>query len=280
MSVDLGKAHWSFVGIVDGFALLTHWIEKRSRWIDLRAWPAKLLPVRDEWTRAVCAGATLAGWKHQTVYTWKAPDKRRTEITLPKKFGYRAIGMLGGRVTLAPGFLGKDNHSSSLHIGRAPVRHDGEWRPLDGEGGDQPTVAAVVGDLVVWDGRVFRYAAGTLVATDAGDLPRAHPNFAAGFVPTEDGFITAAGGKLVFVARHGKQREDRKVGKLEVTSVARYEDKLLVADRFTYALYDEDSRAIEPLELGIVEDTPTLIPAPCGLVALVDQDSRLVRLRV
>jgi hypothetical protein len=266
--------------MVDGFAMLTHWIDKRSRWVDLRAWPPKLLPLRDEWTRAVCAGATLAGWTRQSVFTWKTPELRRTEIALPKKFGYRAIGMLGGKVTVVPGFLGEDNHSSSLHVARTPMRHDGAWQPLAGEGGGQPTVAAIAGDLVVWDGRVFRYVAGALVATDAGDLPAAHPNFAAGFVPTDDGFITAAGGKLVFVSRHGKQREDRKVARLEVTSVARYEDKLLVAERYRYALYDEDTRTVEPLDLGIVEDTPTLIPAPCGLIALVDDDQRLVRLRV
>jgi hypothetical protein len=231
--------------------------------------------LRDEWTRAVCAGATLAGWTHQTVYTWKAPDKRRTQIPLPKKFGYRAIGILDGRVTLVPGFLHEDHHTSSLDVAPTPVRHDGAWQPLPGEGGDQPASAAVAGDLVVWAGRIVRCAGGALVPTDAGDLPRAQA-----FVPTHDGFIAAAGGKLVFVSRHGKQREDRKIGKLEVTSVARYEDKLLVAAGYTYALYDEDTRQVEPLDLGIVDDTPALIPAPCGLVALVDQASKLVRVRV
>ena len=276
--MDLGKAHWSLVGVVDGFALLTHWIDQRSRWVDLRTWPPKLLPLRDEWTRAVCAGATLAGWKQQRVFTWAAPDKRRTGLELPtKKHGYRAIGMLDGKVTVVPGFLGLDNHSSPLTCALRPLR---DGTQLDGEGGDETRTAAIVRDLVVWGGRVFRYVAGALVPTDAGDLPRAHPNFPPGFVPTEDGFITAAGGKLVFVSRHGKQREDRKVGTLEVTSVARYGDKLLVGERFHYVLYDEDTRAVEPLDLGIVADKPTVFPAPCGLVALVDQDKQLVRLRV
>jgi hypothetical protein len=280
MSVELGKPNWSFVGIVDGFALLTHWIDQRSRWVDLRAWPAKLLPLRDEWTRAVCAGATLAGWKQQRVFTWTAPDKRRTEIELPtKRHGYRAIGVLGGRVTVVPGFLGWQNHSSPLACAKLPLRFDGDWKPLDGEGGDETTLAAIVGDLVVWGGRVFRYD-GALNPTDAGDLPRAHSSSSRSFVPVEDGFITAAGSKLVFVSRHGKQREDRRVGKLEVTSVARYEGKLLVGERFQYSLYDEDTRTARPLDLGIHAERPTLIAAPCGLVALVDQDRTLVRLRV
>jgi hypothetical protein len=232
------------------------------------------LPLRDEWTRAVCAGATLAGWKQQRVFTWSAPDKRRTEYALPsKQHGYRAIGMLDGKVTLVPGSLRVDNHASPLTCAPRPLR---DGTPLDGEGGDETTTAAIVRDLVVWGGRVFRYVAGALVATDAGDLPRAHPDF----VPTEDGFVAAAGGKLVFVSRHGKQREDRKVATLEVTSVARYEGKLLVGERSRYALYDEDTRAALPLDLGIVADEPTVFPAPCGLVALVDQDKQLVRLRV
>lgn len=97
MSVDLGTAHWDVVDVVDGFALLTNSVTQKSRWLDVRTWPPKRLPIRDEWTRAVCAGATLAGWTAQRVYTWKAQDKRRTELALPAKTGFRAVGFLDGK---------------------------------------------------------------------------------------------------------------------------------------------------------------------------------------
>jgi hypothetical protein len=287
MSVDLGTAHWDVVDVVDGFALLTNLVTQKSRWLDVRTWPPKRLPIRDEWTRAVCPGATLAGWATQRVYTWKAQDKRRTELVLPAKTGFRAVGLLDGMPAVVPGALGADDRSSPLDVAQAPmIFDDGAWRPLAGEGGGEATLSAIVplddgSALVVWSGRVLRYAGGKLVETAAGDLPRAHPSFHAGFLPSGDGFVTAAGGKLVWVVRHGKQRDDRAIGKLQIVSVARYEGLLLVREPARYHLYDESTRKLEPLDLGSSAEEPSVVfPAPCGLLGLVDDARVVVRYRV
>jgi len=287
MSVDLGTAHWDLVGLVDDFALITNSITRKSRWVDVRTWPAKLMPVRDEWTRAVCAGATLAGWTEQHVYTWKAPDKRRTAIAMPaKKTGVRRVGIVGGKPLVVPGFLGDVSRSAPLVYAKTPMIYDGAWKPLAGKGGNDPTQTAIVPlddgtALVVWDGRVLRFADGALVETDAGDLPPAHPNVEPGWVPCGDGFVTAAGGKLVWVRRYGKQREDRAVGKLQITRVAHYEDRLLLRTPDAYHLYDAETRAVESLDLGSSHPHPwVLFATRCGLLGLVDQERVLVRFRV
>ena len=267
MSVDLGTTHWQLAGVIDGWAMLTSFVQKQSRWVDLRSWPPKLYPKRDEWTRAVCAGATLAGWKTQSVFTYVAPDKRRTERALPAKFGYRAIGMLDGRVVVVPGFLGVDNHSSPQHVARAPMMFDREWRTLDGEGGSDTTTSAIVGDLVIWSGRVFRWQ-DELVPVDLEVSGR-------DFIPTDDGFVCLDRGKLVVVTRHGKQREDRALG---VDRVLRYEGRYLVWAK-QYWLYDLETRSKEPFDIG-VPSVGDLIAAPCGLVALDDDGRYLIPIRV
>ena len=285
MSVDLGTAGWDLVGVVDGFALITHAVIRKSRWLDTRTWPPKLLPVRDEWTMAVCPGATLAGWTAQSVFTWKAPDKRRTQIKLPANTGVRTVGFLDAKPAVVPGFLGVHRLPPLRHP-KAPMIFDGTWRALDGAGGSDPSLSAIVpldggGALVVWDGRVLRYADGALTETAAGDLPRAHPNIYSGFVSCGDGFVTAAGGKLVWVQRGGKHREDRAVGKLQIVSVAQYEDRLLVREASKHWLYDAETRAVERLDLGAdLPDPRVLFWAPCGLLGLVDQERVLVRFRV
>ena len=259
MAVDLGIRGWTFVGLVDGHALVTHAIERRSRWVDLNAWPGTLLPVRDEWTRAVCAGGALVGTARQTVHAQRALDKRRTELRLPSS-GFRAIGNLGGKLVVVP------------ELGGAPLIHDGTWRPLAGEGG-RVARAAVVGDFVIWGGRVLRYDGGALVATAAGELPSADDP---GYVPTADGFITCGDGKLVIVARHGERRDDVAVGELAVVHVLEYDARLIVFDGHKHHWRDG-----EPVDFGSsLPDPPTLIPAPCGLIALVDSGRSLVRIRM
>lgn len=273
MSLDLGKAHWKLVGVVGGRALFTHWSEQRSRWVDLNAWPGTLETAREEWTRAVCDGAVLVGWKQQTVYVGK-----REQIALPtKKHGYRAIGTIGKRVVVVPGHLGMDNKSSPLTVAAAPRIHDGAWRELAGSGGADTPHAAVVGTLVIWGGRVLRFDGDALHETDAGDLPPVHPNIDPGHVPTDDGFITVGGGKLVTVSRAGKQRDDKRVGQLALVNVQPFEDGLLLFDNRHYYRYDGTTHA--RIDLGVTREIDALIAAPCGLVALVDSSRMLVRVR-
>ncbi len=268
MSVDLGTAHWKVVGVVDGRALVTSWILQTSRWIDVRTWPGTLGPARDEWTRAVAPGAALVGWKTQTVYV--DHGTRRRELKLPvKKYGYRAIGVIGGKAVVVPGYLAEANRSPPLAVAQAPMIHDGEWRKLAGDAGTDSTVSAVVGDYVIWCGRVHFF--------DGGLVPIAELRGATTFVASDGGFVTAAGGKLVVFA--GKQREERAVGKLAIETVARYEDRLLLGDGRHYYLYDLDARTHERLDLGVPEDPRDLVVAPCGLLALVDQNRRLMRFR-
>jgi hypothetical protein len=232
--------------------------------------------MRDEWTRAAGGHAQLVGWRAQTVYTQSTPVKKRTELKLTKQTeGYRAIGTIEDRVILVPGFLGVDNKSSPLACAKAPMAFDGsQWRVLGGTAGDDSTRANVVGSFVIWGGRVFRFTDGTLVATDAGDLPRGD----AEVVAIDDGFVTAGGGKLIVVTRHGKQREDRSVGKLAIESVLRFEDKLLLYDGARYHAYDLETRAHEPFDLGVTS-VDALVAVPCGLVALVDKGRYLKLLR-
>ena len=273
MSYDLGRRHWRYVGIVDGFVLVTHAESRQSRWLDLHRWPPKPLPIRDEWTRAVCAGATLVGWNAQRVYTWSAPEKRRTPIALPKEHGYRAVGMIEGRVVLVPGAL----EPSPLPRAPTTIVYDNGWRPLAGAGGHAATMAGVVGRFVVWGGRVLRYADGLLPVV-AGDLPASD---GLDLVPDGDGFITVAGGKLVFVSLDGAQREDRAVGQLALVGVTRYEGALLLRDARKHYLYDREARTHAPLDLGTTADDPaTLFAAPAGLIGLTDDGRYLIRYRV
>jgi hypothetical protein len=274
MSVDLGVHHWQLVGVDAGVAVFTNLAVQRSRTVDLHTWPPKLYPPRDEWTRAIGPGATLVGWKRQTVYVQKEITKQRTERALPaKQHGFRAIGMLGGQLCVVPGSLAADNRASPLTSAPAPLVWDGAWKPLAGDGGSG-TQAAVIGELVVWSGRVLHHDAGRLVATHAGDLPGGD----ASLVPLDDGFATVGGGKLVVVTRHGKQREDRAVGKLSLVTILGYDGALLLGDGERYHRYDGGTH--EPFDLGGVDRPDALIAAPCGLIALVDRGRRLVRLRV
>jgi hypothetical protein len=228
------------VGVVDGFAMITD--GKQSRWVDVRAWPAKLMPLRDEAVRAVCAGATLT----DRVYTWFAPGKKRVE--LPKVEAH-AVGFLDGKPAV-PGMIFED-----------------VWQPMGGSPGPG-THHAIAGSLVVWGGRVLRHDR-TLLETHAGDLPPGDTTV----VPTDDGFVCAAGGKLVFVTREGKQREDRAIGKLHVDTVTRYGDRWLVRAGGRYFLDGE------PLDLGSTLPHPgVLFAAPCGLLGIVEKT--LVRFRV
>jgi hypothetical protein len=229
------------VGVVDGFAMITD--GKQSRWLDVRAWPVKLLPLRDEAVRAVCPGATLT----DRVYTWFAPGKKR--VALPP-IDAHAVGFLDGKPAV-PGMM----------------FDDGAWRALGGTAGPG-THHAIAGKLVVWGGRVLRYDR-TLVETHAGDLPAGDTTV----IAHEDGFVCAAGGKLVVVTREGKQREDRALGKRHVDTVTRYNDRWLVRAGNRYFLDDE------PLDLGSTLPHPSAVfSAPCGLLGIVDK--ALVRFRV
>ena len=277
MSLDLGSPHWKLVGVVDGSALFTQWSEQRSRWVDVNEWPGKLEVAREEWTRAVCPGASLVGWKQQKIYL----DKRKPLELPTKKHGYRAIGMLDKRVVVVPGHLGMDNKSSPLTCATTPMIYDGtSWKKLDGQGGlDTPHAAVVPLDdgraLVVWGGRVLVFD-GALSTTEAGDLPRTHPNFDPGHVATGDGFITVGGGKLVTISDAGNKREETRIGKLELVSVLRHDDRLIVFDGRSH-YFDDGTR----VDFGSsLEHPATLVAAPCGLVALVKDDRVLVRVRV
>ena len=237
MSVELGKAPWSVVGVAAGHAMLT--TGKQSRWIDLRTWPGKLLPLRDEHVQAVCDGATLTGAR---VWTWAAPDKKRTEIALPSD-GWLAIGKLDGALCVA---------------GKAVMTVEGK---LLAEGGDAP-LAAFAGDLVCCGGRVFR----ALAVID--DLP---PQITS-VIGTSDGLIAIGGKKLVEI--EGRRWNETKLS-IDATTVMTYDGALVLGDGRRYWRYDGNS--IEPFDLGVPEVT-ALIAAPCGLVALIG--STLVRLRV
>lgn len=236
MSLALGMRA-RLVGVVDGFAMLTD--GARSRWLDVRRWPAKLLPLRDEAVRAVCAGATLT----DRVYTWTAPDKKRAELP---KIDARAVGFREG-LPAVPGFV-----------------FGGAWRAT-GIAAGPGTHHGIVGDFVVWGGRVYFDDR----ETHAGDLPPGDTEL----VPFEDGFACAAGGKLVTVTRQGKQREDRAIGALHVDGVARYAGGWLVRAGDRYYLDGA------PLDLGSTLPHPAvLFPAPCGLLGIVEK--ALVRFRV
>lgn len=239
MSLELGLRA-RLVDVVDGFAMLTD--GKQSCWVDVRSWPAKVLPRRDEAVRGVCRGATLT----DRVWTWSAPDKKRIELP---KIDARAVGFLDGKPAV-PGMI-----------------FDGRWRAIGGSPGSG-TQHAIVGNLVIWGGRVLRYD-GALVETLAGDLAAG----AGSVVPFEAGFVAAAGGKLVTVTREGKQREDRAIGKLHIDAVARYDERWLVRAGGTYYLDGER------LDLGSSLPHPEdVFPAPCGLLGIVER--RLVRFRV
>jgi hypothetical protein len=238
VSHDLG-IRARLVGIAGGFAMITD--GKQSRWVDVRTWPPTLLPLRDEVVRGVCAGATLT----DRVWTWSAPDKKRTE--LPRVEAH-AVGFLDGKPAV-PGQI-----------------FDGAWRTVGGTPG-AGTHHAITGSLVVWGGRIYRHD-GALAETFAGDLPAGDTTVA----PTEDGFVTAAGGKLVVVTREGRQREDR-AWSVPIDRVLPYEGRWLARAGDRWRLDDA------PLDLGSSLPHPRdLIAAPCGLLGIVER--RLVRYRV
>ncbi len=292
MSVDLGTAWWEYVGIVDGFALLTHYIQHRSRWIDLRTWPAKVGLSLDEWTRSVARArdgriASLVGWKAQTVMVQDGHGKQRNELKLPfKKYGFRAVGFVGDRVVVIPGHLGHDNHSSPLHRGAAPLVHDGKkFVPLTGgEPGPDPTQSAIVAlpggpDRLVWEGRVFRVDGDSLAAIC--DLPGTHPNFRSDFVPLDgDRFACAAGGRIAIV---DTAVTTKPIGKAQVITVRAYEDALLATTIAPYRhhRFDPGTATHELLDFGTpTDDMPVVFAAPCGLISFAEENKLLVRLRV
>ena len=248
MSVELGKGAWSVAGMAAGHAMVT--TGKLSRWVDLRKWPGKLLPLRDENVQAVCEGATLvtarpsggATLADARVWTWSAPDKKRTAIELPRA-GWRAIGMHAGTLCVA------NNHVMTV-AGNVIA-----------DGGDAP-LAAFAGDLVCCGGRVFR----SLVVVD--DLPKQITSV----IGTADGLVAVGGNRLVEIA--GRHWEETRL-KIQVTTVMVYEDALLLGDGRRYWRYDGATAV--PFDLGVPEVT-TLIAAPSGLVALIG--SSLVRLRI
>lgn len=256
--------------------VVTSRLHEESAWVDLRAWPPRLAPLADAWTRCAARGpegrwAALVGWNAQRLLV-EEPGGATVEVALPsKKVGFAAIGFVGDLLIAVPGPLADGNKSPSLRQAPAPcVARDQKLRPLalgaDCASGDAWELCGVAplssGEaLIVWGGRVMRLERDRLERALPFDLPRGHGNFGLSSVPVGDGFVCAAGHRLAHV-RLGASAPSFPVAGLEdVVAVAPFGDEIVlttvgplrhhVVDPRTWAVRTLDTRAMGDVDFSV-----------------------------
>lgn len=269
-TISLTEAWWTLLDVIDGVAYLTNPLLGASLEFDATTWPPTLGKRVKDFTRAVARGprvAKLVGWSAQKVVL------ARTAIALPaKKYGYRAIGFVDGRLVLVPGHLGRDNKSSPLAVAKAPIAWDGNaWKRLGGDSGPHTQLAGVASGWVIYGGHICQLANDALVAV--GELPRADGDWLTKPIEIAGGFAIAVGSLALW---RGKKLELHDFGDAKVARVQRAGDKLLVRTAGPHAFWSFDPKTGGSEKLDI--DADEVFSAPAGTLALLNNGTELRRL--